>query len=109
MSEEFEQGHALPLEWHVPEDLTCQFATNLIVQHTGHEFIVSFFQVAPPIIFGPVEEAKEQLASIESVKAECVARIVIASSRMPAFVKALQDNLEKSLSLQDELRAEEDQ
>jgi len=108
MSEESLQGIAWPLEWHIPDDLPSQLATNLVVQHTGHEFILSFFQVSPPFILGGMEEIKQQLADIESVRAECVARIVVAGTRMPGFVRALQSNLETFLANQEDVGAEEE-
>jgi len=85
---------AVPIQWHVPEDLTCQYATNLVVQHTEHEFVISFFRTAPPLIVGTPEETRAQLEQIGYVRADCVARIVVAASRMPDFVQVLQGSLE---------------
>ncbi|GAB62703.1 hypothetical protein KSU1_C1107 [Candidatus Jettenia caeni] len=67
----------------------------MVVQHTEHEFILSFFEVRPPIFLGPDEEQKEKAAQLKSIKAECVARVIVASERMSDFVKVLQDNLSK--------------
>jgi hypothetical protein len=89
-----ERKAVLPLEWHVPESLECQYATNLVVQHTDHEFIISFFKVAPPLVVGEPEEVKAQLEQVESVRAECVAQVIVAAGRMPEFVDAFQRNLE---------------
>ena len=85
----------LPLDWHIPEHMPCQYATNLVVQHTEHEFIISFFRASPPIVFGPREDAIERTRQMESVRAECVGRIVVAPGRMPEFVEVLQQNLER--------------
>lgn len=85
---------AVPIDWHVPEDLTCQYATNLVVQHTDHEFMISFFRAAPPLIIGTPEEQKAQLEELGRVRADCVARIIIAPGRMPEFVQVLQNSLE---------------
>jgi hypothetical protein len=35
----------LPIEWHVPDELVTRYANNLLVQHTEHEFILSFFEL----------------------------------------------------------------
>lgn len=86
----------VPIEWHIPDSIVSQYATNMVVQHTEHEFIISFFDTRPPLIVGA--PTKEVLEKLRSVRAECVARIVVAHARMPDFVKALEINLEKSLA-----------
>ena len=94
MAEERSQdGMMLPLRFHVPEDIVSRYATNLVVQHTQHEFIVSFYEAQPPLLLGTPEENRVALERLGEVRAECVARIVIAAGRMPEFVKVLQDNL----------------
>lgn len=95
------EGRALPLEWLVDEDTPCRYATNLVVQHTEHEFTISFFRASPPILLGSVDEIKEQLKNVQSIPAQCVARVVVAGSRMPEFVQVLQDNLETYLANQE--------
>ena len=64
-------------------------ATNLLVQHTDHEFVLSFFETAPPIVLN------EKDFEIDKVTAECVARVVIAPKRMQQFIDTLQKSLEK--------------
>jgi len=92
---ENEQGIAVPIEWCYPDNIISGYATNVIVQHTEHEFILSFFEVRPPILLGSSEELKEKALHIKSIKAECVARIIVSAERMPNFVRVLQDNLSK--------------
>jgi hypothetical protein len=94
MHDQEPQQVAVPIDWHVPEDLACQYATNLVVQHTAHEFMISFFRLAPPLIVGTTEEQKAQLEQIGYVRADCVARLIIAPGRMPEFLQVLQANLE---------------
>ena len=98
MTDREPEAVALRLEWHVPEDMACQYATNLVVQQSEHEFIISFFNAPPPILIGSPEEIRDQLQQLGSVRADCVARIIVASSRMPEFVQVLQDGLKKYLS-----------
>ncbi len=85
----------LPIDWQFPKDLPSRYATHLIVQHTEHEFVLSFFEILPPTIFGPPEAVSAQLERLSAIPAECVGRIVVAADRMPAFVAVLQDNLER--------------
>lgn len=85
----------LPIDWQFPKDLSSRYATHLIVQHTEHEFVLSFFEILPPTIFGSPEAISAQLEQLSSIPAECVGRIVVAAERMPAFVAVLQENLER--------------
>lgn len=95
MVDQKDDGIILPIEWHYPEGLVSRYATNIVVQHTDQEFIISFFEVLPPVVLGSPEEQKAKTEQIKSVRGECVARIIISVDRMPEFVEALQNNLEK--------------
>jgi len=85
----------LPIEWHVPDDLVTRYANNLLIQHTEHEFILSFFEILPPLAVGSPEEQAAQLQAIGAVRAECVARVVVSSDRIASFVEALRGSYEK--------------
>ena len=98
MAEKQEQFVKLPIEWHSPEELVSRYANNIIVQHTPHEFIVSFFETRPPLVVGEPEELAKQLESMKSVRSVCVARIIINPDRMGEFIKALQVNYQNYLS-----------
>ena len=91
MSEEMSETDALavPIEWQIPEDLTPRYATNFVIQNTGHEFVLSFFEVRPPIILGNPEEKRAQLEKLGSVSAKCIAQIVLSPTRMAEFVRLL--------------------
>jgi hypothetical protein len=82
----------VPIEWHVPDSIKSVYATNMVVQHAEREFLISFLLTRPPFLVGPLSE--EALDSVKSIRAECVAQIIVASERMPGFIKALQTNLE---------------
>lgn len=89
-------GKEFILEWNIPDDIVARYATNMIVQRSEHEFIISFFEVKPPLLLGSPEEINEKLSKIKSVQANCVAQIIVAADKMSSFVEALQKNLEKS-------------
>lgn len=111
-SEEDKKGFAFPLEWVVPEDIDSKFATNVVVQHTNHEFIIYFFEAEQPLLTGSEEERKEQLENISEVEAKCIAKIAVPATRFPNMVKALQQNLEKfrnKFVMEEELEQEEGQ
>jgi hypothetical protein len=90
----------LPIQWVVPDSLVARYANNLIVQHSEHEYIISFFETKPPLIVGEI--TKEALDSIKSIRATCVAQIIVAKDRFPGFVEAMQANIEKFQSRQKE-------
>jgi len=85
------------IEWHVPESIVNRYATNMVVQGTGEEFIISFFELLPPLLFGSPDDL-EKLENLTSVRAECIARVTVSAERMPKFVQALQLQLEKAAS-----------
>lgn len=97
MVEDLEEKDAVqvPIEWHIPEDIKTQYATNMLVQHTENEFIVSFFEAWPPFLSGTPEEIKAMLEELKSVRATCISRIVMSPQFMERVVKALQTNLER--------------
>jgi len=88
----------IPIEWHVPEDITSQYANNIVVQHTNSEFFVSFFETLPPLIIGSPEDTRAQIDEVKEVQAKCLARIVIAPNKMKDFIQALNVNFAKFLS-----------
>lgn len=90
-----EQIYRLPIEWHYPEGFQSVYATNFVVQHTDHEFYLSFSDFPPPMVLGTDADKREQLEHLESVQASAVARIVVTRERMPELIELLQDNLRK--------------
>ena len=87
------QGKPIPIDWQIPEDLPVLFANNITVQHTEHEFILTFYQVTPPPLLGPLAEQK--LKQMEEVPAVAVARVAVSAGRLPDFIAAMQETLEK--------------
>lgn len=85
----------LPIDWQFPNDLSSRYATHLVVQHTEHEFVLSFFEILPLPIYGSPQAVSAQLERLSAIPAECVGRIVVAADRMPAFVAVLQENLQR--------------
>jgi hypothetical protein len=84
----------LPIEWHVPENIIRRYASNVVIQHGEHEFTISFFEIKEPLLLGI---AKEKLDELESVRAECVAQIVVHPARMQQFIDVMQKNLDRYL------------
>ena len=86
---------AVPLEWYFPENLVDSYANQVLVQFGQYESTVSFFKIKQPILLGTPDEQREQTTMLKSVRAECVARIVIALEFMPVVIKTLQETWEK--------------
>jgi hypothetical protein len=64
------------INWQAPEQSFSRYATNIVCQFTGHEYVLSFFEAKWPIRTGmPGETIKQEL---EEVNAECVARLIVA-------------------------------
>ena len=95
---ELDEGYRVPIRWHFPSGVQSRYATNLVVQHTEHEFVISFFEVYPPVILGDPEERKNALEQVEAVPAICVSRVIVAPGRLAEFIQVLQDNLDVYLS-----------
>jgi hypothetical protein len=79
-----------PIELYYPEDTIGRYSNQLLVQFGQHECNISFFDIKPPVLLGSPEEQREQLKSVESVRAVCVARIVVAKEFVPEIIAALQ-------------------
>lgn len=94
-TEESVPGLRLPLKWVIPESISSRFATEMLVQHTDQEFVLSFFETVPPAFFGSPAEQLEQARKMDAVETVCVARIVISAKRMPGFAKAIEKGIER--------------
>ena len=98
-------GVTLPLDWQLPDGTVSRYANNVVVQHTEHEFILSFFEIQPPLITGTPEEQAFKLEALGSVRAECVGRIIINPSRIQDFIQVLQHSYDNFCArFQDEER-----
>lgn len=82
----------IPLDYYFPESLVTRFATNMVIQHSQEEFVLSFFEVKGPILLGTKEETQATLKSLKSVRADCVARLIITPGRMLGFISAMEQN-----------------
>ena len=83
----------VPIEWYVPDNIESHYANNILVQNSlSNEFIIYFFEAVPPLIIGSPDEIREKLQEVKSVRAKCVARIVVNADVMPRIVQAMQTN-----------------
>ena len=79
-----------------PPDLTSHFVQHFVVQFREDHFVLSFFEIWPPIIVGETEEeVVRQLSDLAAVPAKCVARLVITPSKMEELIGIMTDNYER--------------
>ena len=83
----------LPIEWHVPDSIQNRYMHNLIVQPGRYELTLFFFETHIPPYIGSPEANREYLLK-QSVRFECVSKLVVAPQLVPEIIKALQVGLE---------------
>ncbi len=73
------------------------YATNMMVQSTDQEFIVTFFEARPPYIQGETpDERRAQAAKLDNtIDAVEVARVVISPERLPVFISLLEQQAQR--------------
>lgn len=78
----------IPLHFNFPIDMPSVYATNLLVQATDHEVVISFYEAQPPVIIEGDEESIELLKKA-GVRADCVARVTVSRARFSGFAEVL--------------------
>jgi len=95
-------GISLPIVREIPESLETKFSNNFAIQQQDGYFVLSFFEVRPPLIIADTQEdANKQLEGVEEIPAVCQARIAIPEKLMPEIFKAIHSNLEKAKMIED--------
>jgi hypothetical protein len=79
----------VPVDWGSAADAPPQYANELIVQHTGQELVLQFFAVLPPFVIGPPETHAAQMQDVKTVRAHCVARLVIPGPKALQMIEVL--------------------
>jgi hypothetical protein len=77
----------VPIEWHISEGIITRFATNMVVQFIEHEFKITFFELQPSIRLDKSDPLPK------SVRADCVASVIVTTERLEKFVEVLQAQL----------------
>lgn len=91
---------AVRVDWHFPDNLVSKYANNVSVQQGQYEFIISFFETQPPPLLGTPEENSAKLMQLESVRAECVARMIVPPALVKQIIQALQTTLDMHEAIQ---------
>lgn len=85
----------LAIDFQFPEGLVGRYANHAVVQLGEHDCHISFFEIQPPLILGTPEQMQEQVKSLKTVPAKCIARIVLAKELVPSIIKAMQESWDK--------------
>jgi hypothetical protein len=90
-----EQGRLVEVEVSIRhygmEDIVAIFADVSAVQHGTGQFVISFFQLHPPLQTTPTPMSDIP----KEMPAKCVSRVVLSPAHFTKFVEAVQNNLEK--------------
>ncbi len=97
----------LPIDWHVPDNAQSLYANNVLVQSTLHEIIISFFEALPPPLAGTPADNAAKLREMGTIRADLVARIIVAPDLLPSIISVLQTGLEKYQEAYSSLQANE--
>lgn len=73
------------IEWVVPDDIRPQYATNFTVQRLEHEYLISMFQLMPPLIVGTPDQITQQVQDANSIQAKCIFQMLVAADRLQDF------------------------
>lgn len=99
--ERVSKGLVIPIKWEGVEDCPLVFSNNMLVQHTEHEFIITFAQIHPPLIL-----RDEDAVEIKSILAKAAVRVVLPPTRVPELIGILTENYEKYMRRMREITAE---
>ncbi len=83
----------VPIVWDIPPDPTILYSTHAVIQSTSSEFVISFFEIFPPLLMGDEDEKLRQFMNIDAIRARFLARIVMTPDRIEELIAALQENL----------------
>jgi hypothetical protein len=94
----------VPLRFRIPTKMPSVVAQHLTVQPDGDGFLLSFYEVIPPLIHPDI--TTDQLKAFEEsgVIAECVSKVYVPLSRYEDFIDAMESVLEAE---DEEVKAEE--
>ena len=88
-----EQKQRPPINLVQGTDLPVVHANQILVQHTAHELVVTFFEVLPPVLSGNQAQEGVDNGETQPLQARPVARIVMSDSRAHEFAVELVENL----------------
>jgi hypothetical protein len=98
MAEQNEKSVIVPIEFQGGDNTPAVYANNVLIQHTDNEFVITFFEILPPLLSPDPERQEEEIARIKSIPARPVAKVVMAAGPAMQFQEAMRDNVGRFLS-----------
>ena len=88
------EGVLIPVDFSGSADLPAAHVNQVLIQHTEHEFLITFYELLPPPISpDPARQARE-IAKLKTIPARAVAKLVMSPGRARELVAALLENIE---------------
>jgi|APFre7841882630_1041343.scaffolds.fasta_scaffold197068_2 hypothetical protein len=84
---------ALPLEHHWAENAVTRFASEFSIQIGQGVCYLSFYEVIPPLLVGSPEEIQAKVASMGSIRAEGIVRVVVTAEKLQEILNAIQSTV----------------
>ena len=82
-----ETNREVNVEHYVPEGLGITYVDNINAIHTSDIFILTYFQVEPPVVMGLQDQ-------VDTVSSKAVIQLAITPRDMEKFLDAMQKNFE---------------
>ena len=101
-----ELGLPVRLRWEIPDDMDILWASNFSIQHSAREFVLTFFQVAPPLLIEPTEEELKAIV-VEGIRAKAVARIALTPAALQELIDVVQVNWASFVKLSEQREEKE--
>lgn len=83
------------IERTMSEKVKTHFATNFAVQRTEEYFIITFYELFPPLIVGTDEERRAQLSELETIESKALTRVVVTPAHFRELMGHMESQLEK--------------
>lgn len=81
----------MTIKWVETENSPIQFTNQMLVQHIGNEFVLTFGYMTPPAFLDP--PSPEDLEAIDySIPIKPIVRVGMMPDRMLELIKTLQEN-----------------
>jgi hypothetical protein len=94
MPDENSEEFNVPVAWIGTEEMPVLATNTAVVQFSAKdEFLLTFGQLAPPILLGDDEQRLEQARMVTFVPVKPVARLGMNRGRVEQLIQALQENL----------------
>jgi hypothetical protein len=88
-----------PVKWIIPDSITTEHVTDLVVQQHNGEFTLYFFEVQQPFLAGTPEEQASQLQELPCIEAKCIAKFMISIPNAIEAEKILRGQVDNSRRL----------